>query len=475
MSAVVNVLRQEAEMRMHAVAANARRDLQIMVQEREAFPNRSGGDKKATATGNLNREGRPTRHTAEVLNILIASPSDVTEERGIVERAIHDWNASHFSNVGIMLNPVRWESHTYPASGDRPQAIINKQIVESGDLLIAIFGYKLGTPTGAAQSGTIEEIEEFRKAGKYVALYFSTADVPRTADRAQLEALESYKQDRQKDTLYFDFEDGASLRDHLTRHLPKMVHEVREKLKLSTGDQLRNVEHSNPESEVVVDKLPPAQVFITSLRKQRHSLDFLPELSPKEIELLVLASKEKNGQISCRRAIGNEQLLVGSRALLDSHDARSRAEWFGAIDNLVSLNFLEDPGLKGDFYSVTASGYGAADLLPDFARWSTSQVTIEAHYMNAPNESLTIACTAIIQLPAVYYQHRVRSDADVMRSEKEPRSLLIEAVDLKALNEISWQPTDVSFAVNGTNETKSFLVERADDHRVAKFYIKGGG
>ena len=176
------------------------------------------------------REGKATRRTAEVLNILIASPSDVTEERDVVERVLHAWNASHFESMGVMLHPVRWESHAYPASGGRPQAIINKQIVESGDILFGIFGYRLGTPTGEAQSGTIEEIEEFRKAGKYVALYFSTADVPRSADRVQLEALEAYKKERQKDTLYFEFEDASALRDHLTRQLPKIVDDVRRHL-----------------------------------------------------------------------------------------------------------------------------------------------------------------------------------------------------------------------------------------------------
>jgi hypothetical protein len=172
------------------------------------------------------------------LNILIASPTDVIEERDIVERVLHAWNASHFERMGVMLRPVRWESHAYPASGDRPQAIINKQIVESGDILIGIFGYRLGTPTGEAQSGTIEEIEEFRKAGKYVALYFSTADVPRSADRAQMEALEAYKRERQKDTLYFEFEDAAALRDHLTRQLPKIVDDVR-RLSLASSSERR--------------------------------------------------------------------------------------------------------------------------------------------------------------------------------------------------------------------------------------------
>lgn len=246
MGAVVNVLTQEAEMRMHAVAAEARRDLEIVVREHEAFPMNSRAATKQLPTGNLDKEGKPTRHTAEVLNVLIASPADVSEERTVVEKAIHDWNASHFSRTGIMLNPLRWESHAYPASGDRPQAIINRQIVESGDILIGIFGYKLGTPTGEAQSGTIEEIEEFRKAGKYVALYFSTADVPRGADRTQLEALESYKKDRQKDTLYVEFEDVSSLRDHLTRDLPKIVYEVREKLNLSSPAQGPSSEPSIP-------------------------------------------------------------------------------------------------------------------------------------------------------------------------------------------------------------------------------------
>jgi hypothetical protein len=85
-----------------------------------------------------------------------------------------------------------------------------------------------------------------------------------------------------------------------------------------------------------------AQVFVSSPQKRRHSLDFLPELNPKEIELLVLDAGEKNGQMNRRRAIGNEQLLVGNHALLDSHDVRSRADWFGAVDNLVSLNLWED-------------------------------------------------------------------------------------------------------------------------------------
>lgn len=164
--------------------------------------------------------------TATVIRILIASPGDVTKERDVVTESIYAWNAAHLGTTGIMLQPVRWETHTYPASGDRPQALINRQIVEDGDCLIGIFGARLGTPTGEALSGTIEEIEIFRKAGKHVSLYFSTADVPRNADREQLAALESYQLERQKDTLYAEFSDAEDLRRLVTQHLPGIVHAV---------------------------------------------------------------------------------------------------------------------------------------------------------------------------------------------------------------------------------------------------------
>jgi hypothetical protein len=593
MAAVVNVLTEEAKMRMHAMAANVRRQLEIMVREHEAFPNRPNQNTERLQAKQPESEGNHIRRTASVLNILIASPSDVSEERDIVEKTILEWNATHFLQSGILLHPIRWETHAYPASGDRPQAIINKQIVESGDILIGIFGYKLGTPTGKVQSGTIEEIEEFRKAGKYVALYFSTANVPRSADGDQLEALESYKRECRNDTLYFEFEDASGLHGHLTKHLPKIVHAVIQKLTSSfaaegvnvesarvpnntksqqnhaiaqnftlladiiselednldcaerprTGDvyrrpstktwienrnrltlpadtlstlknaynrisswadvvasglspnigspqlnlivsdlrmslpslidQLRKLQNAGSRSEHTSDHRPPTLHNVLS-PGTRHPQDFLPDLNSKEIEIIVLTSRDKSGQIFHRKPIGIEQLLIGDHILLDSNNPRIRAEWIGALTNLVYLGFVEAADRNGDFYRLTNSGYWAADLLDDFARWSTNNVTIEARYMNAPTETLAISCTSVIRLPAIYYQFRIRSNSETMRSEREPQSLLIEGTDPKALNEIAWQPTHISFAVSGMDEVKSFLVERTDDRNIVKFYIRGG-
>ncbi len=162
----------------------------------------------------------------DVLNVLIASPSDVIDERNAVSAAVHAWNASHSESTQILLNPIRWETHSYPESGERPQGLLNRQIVETGDFLIGIFGNRLGSPTGIAESGTVEEIEQFRKAGKHVALYFSEADVPRSADRAQLDAVENYRRERQKDTLYGTFRSVDELKEKIQQDLTKIVARV---------------------------------------------------------------------------------------------------------------------------------------------------------------------------------------------------------------------------------------------------------
>src|SRR5260370_5649567 len=98
--------------------------------------------------------------------VMTASPGDVQPERKIVRDVIYEWNAIHSAKTGVILLPTGWETHSIPLMGDRPQALINEQVLVHSDLLVAIFWTRIGTPTGAAPSGTLEEIEEHLAAGK---------------------------------------------------------------------------------------------------------------------------------------------------------------------------------------------------------------------------------------------------------------------------------------------------------------------
>ena len=247
--------------------------------------------------------------------------------------------------------------------------------------------------------------------------------------------------------------------------------ECRKQLSKRLEDALRAVFDSlseSPEQSVDQSGLTTLNIHVPT---GRRSLEFMPELKPKEIEILVLTKRDQVGQLFRVRTASGERLSIGKNVLFHSNDARGRAEWVGALENLVALGFFQIMGQKREFYQLTALGYEAADLLDDFARWSASQVTVEAGIVAAPADSLTLPCTGVVQLPATYYEVRVRPDVDVMRSEKEPKSLLIEGIPLSELNQIAWKPNHLAFVDTATNEAKSFCVERTDNRKVARFYL----
>jgi hypothetical protein len=162
-----------------------------------------------------------------IFRVLVASPGDCAQERKIIPEVIAAWNAVNSLSTAAVVEPVRWETHARPEMGDRPQAIINKQLVRHCDLAIGAFWTRLGTPTGDAESGTAEEIEEFRKAGKPVLLYFSSAPVvPDSLDMEQYQALLGYRQSLGEEGLYSQYETHVAFREQLQRNFASTMIEL---------------------------------------------------------------------------------------------------------------------------------------------------------------------------------------------------------------------------------------------------------
>ena len=96
---------------------------------------------------------------ANVLRVMIASPGDVKEEREIVTKEVYRWNDAHALSRKLVLQPVKWETHSTPQLGVPPQDVLNEQILDDADILIGIFGTRVGTRTEKYISGTVEEIK----------------------------------------------------------------------------------------------------------------------------------------------------------------------------------------------------------------------------------------------------------------------------------------------------------------------------
>lgn len=162
--------------------------------------------------------------TATIYRILIASPSDVFEEREAVRNVIYNWNASHSVDMSIMFEPVLWETHVNPELGDRPQSIINRQIVDDSDILIGMFWTRVGTPTGTFESGTIEEIEQYLESKKLSMIYFSKRQAPLDQiDSNQLNKLRKFQKKCEQLGVISTYGNITEFKMKLSQHISKIA------------------------------------------------------------------------------------------------------------------------------------------------------------------------------------------------------------------------------------------------------------
>lgn len=270
---------------------------------------------------------------------MIASPGDVVQERVIARDVTNEWNAIHARSRSQVLLPVGWETHAIPAMGDRPQAIINKQLLKNADILVAIFWTRLGSSTGKAASGTVEEIEEHIAAGKPVLIYFSRTPVtPDSVDAEQYKALTEFRKSLQSRGLYQEFDNAADFQAKFSRHLSQTI-----------NNDFPLVETGSGDGDVVVSSPSTPDVG----------------LSPEAAQILKAASKDRGGRIMVLRDLGGTLVQTNGQSFAKEGDARSEALWEGAVAELEREMLVEDRGHKREVFAVTSRGYQVADVLPD--------------------------------------------------------------------------------------------------------------
>jgi hypothetical protein len=159
-----------------------------------------------------------------IFRALIASPGDCLQERLLIPDVISAWNSVHSLSSAAIVEPVLWETHARPSLAASPQRTINQQLLANCDLLIGTFWTRLGTATEDGESGTAEEIEQFRSAGKPTIIYFSSVAVtPDNLDPIQYKALNAYKLKLSLAGLAFKYGSILELRNHLQRHIASQM------------------------------------------------------------------------------------------------------------------------------------------------------------------------------------------------------------------------------------------------------------
>ena len=277
-------------------------------------------------------------YNARVFNVMIASPSDVESERSIIRKVIYDWNVVHSVKERIVLLPVDWESHSSPEMGERPQAIVNKQTVDKCDLLVAVFGTRIGTETGEYPSGTVEEIERHVALGKPAMLYFSKQlGDSEKFDIDQYAKLDKLKENYKDKGIWAYYDGKLDLQNQFYHQL-----------------QLKVNEHEifQFQSEEINSGLGMAE-----------SEGDIPQLSDRAKILLKEASSPDGDRHVWHPPTHGETIIqINGKNMIPNQDDRVVKQWEAALKELENADLLERKGDKGAF-GVTAYGYEIADMI----------------------------------------------------------------------------------------------------------------
>lgn len=276
-------------------------------------------------------------YLATVIPVMIASPGDVAEEREIIRSVIHDWNDVNAHASKVVLTPVGWETHSSPELGMRAQELINSNLLEDCDLLIGVFWTRLGTPTGEAKSGTVEEIERHSKAGKPAMIYFSSKPVaPESMDPTQYAEVTSFKTHCKSLGLVDFFDNAEQFKEKFSKQL---------QLTLLNNKYLKSIVTEKIAADPDIELLPSNSIS---------------RLSDEAKVLLKAAAKADDGAILNFSSMSGRTIQAGGEVFSGKLN-RENAKWEYALEQLITERLVIERGYKGEVFELTHEGWVIAD------------------------------------------------------------------------------------------------------------------
>lgn len=115
-------------------------------------------------------------------DVVISAPNNLINDAKIIEDFLKNLNNT-FDPRGIVIRSRHWSHAAVPGLGTEGQEVVRKQLLENCDILVALIGRRLGTPTSEHESGTADEIAYMSQRdgslfnNKHVQIYFKNEQV----------------------------------------------------------------------------------------------------------------------------------------------------------------------------------------------------------------------------------------------------------------------------------------------------------
>jgi hypothetical protein len=282
-------------------------------------------------------------YNAKVVQVMIASPSDVKKERFAVREILNEWNDLNAAKSNLVLLPIGWDTHSAPDMSGSAQDIINEHVLKHADLLVGVFWTRVGTATGKSVSGSVEEIQKHIEAEKPVMIYFSSAPVaPESIDQDQYSKLQDFKSWCKDKGLVGEYSDISDFREKFRKQL---------QITVNTNNYISKFASEKVASDLsgIFEELLPNKSLLTNNKIT---------ISKEAISILVEASRDRDGIILHRKYIGGESLSINGKEMFPIDSGRREiAKWEGALEELENLEFIVSRDVERSFFEITQKGY----------------------------------------------------------------------------------------------------------------------
>jgi len=89
------------------------------------------------------------------------------------------------------------------------------------------------------------------------------------------------------------------------------------------------------------------------------------------------------------------------------------------------------------------------------------EIILEARCISRPTERSTFRCQSISERPGKYTFGEATNGVFIS-DEIEPRTLVVTGINVRQVDDLRWEPTDVQYKDEKTGELIAFMVHRRD-------------
>lgn len=319
--------------------------------------------------------------TITVLRIFVASPSDLGEERKLLEGVVQELNLTWTQQLGISLELIKWETHAFPSAGTDPQDVINHQLPQDYDILILMLWSRIGTPTPRSQSGTLEEFENAYERWSSeprsvrMMVYFKTTPIsPDDIDPDQLRLLKEFRQSLgDRGILYSTFTGGEEFSQLLRIHLSKQVQDFLKESNLAEMPFTVSVEtiatspslgENHEEASGDEGFLDLIETTVTASQKATNIMQHISEA------LEQLSAGTNQSTLDMQSITGDDKGKFAAYKRIANRQAENMAEFVARIQPEIPI--------LGDSLSKSLDSYGRTMvLLPEFGITPETRTQLE--------------------------------------------------------------------------------------------------